>query len=146
MFSKLKILLIAAITSTSSVTLAGTSLTLEPGSYKLIEGDRQLCQSFSLSTKDLDGRSISFGNLYSFEINNSLREIESDINPSCEFKEINQRLDDDGQTIISRTNEEFCREKLRSRTVSTATLSGNKIMIVHQIDQAQAYKCLFSKE
>lgn len=146
MFPKLNVLLITSIIFSAHFTLARNTLLAEPGTYKLIEGESQLCQSFSLSEKDLISRSVSLGSLYSYETKNALYAIESDIDPTCEFKEVNQRLDSSGQTVLTRTNEEFCRGKLRSRTVSTASLTGTKIVIAHQIDRAQEYKCVFIKE
>lgn len=146
MFSKLSFLSALVATTLSFKVSARELLSLEPGSYTLIEGDRQLCQNFSLSERDLLGSAISLGSLYAYDTKNSIHAIESDIDPACEFKEVNQRESTGGQTILTRTNEEFCRGKLRSRTISIANLNGNKIVITHHIDRATPYKCTWIKE
>lgn len=133
-----------------TVTLVGFGIsaqakvnTLSAGNYSLVEGEKNLCLNFSLSERDAQAKQISLGGLYSYETVNAARSIESDIDPACEFREQSHRDEQGEVTVLTRVNEEYCKGRLRSRTVSTASIRHDEIQVRHEISGAPAFTCVW---
>lgn len=120
---------------------------VEAGSYELKSGPKNLCNSFPISKRDLDGKSITISGSYTYQYQNSVSVLESDIDPDCEFREENQRSGNASTELtLTRTNEEVCSGKLHSRTVSTLTLRPGEIKVVHATEGDAPYTCEWKKK
>lgn len=146
MFLNLKLCITLTLTFVSLAAPAQSIIFLTPGQYDVVTKEEPLCYSFSMSEKETQARHVSFGRLYDFEVRNSVVSIESDIDPTCEFKEQNRRENLEDKTVLTRINEEYCKGKLRSRTVSTASISDTEISVRHEIDKAEPYTCIWKKQ
>lgn len=147
----MKTLLLATLTCLSFSAFA-QKLPLQSGDFKLDTGDKRLCSDFTLPTDAESLKYIYLGE-YAYQAVNSSHDVQSDINPNCEFKEKTTREDHgDFESVITRVNEEDCKImnasgtwsgkwRQRSHTVSTATLRREKIQITHQVDKAEPYTC-----
>lgn len=129
----------------SPTLMAQAGTIIAAGSYELISGEERICQDFSISEKQAQGKQVAIGSFYRFETMNSIHSIESDIDAACEFKEQNRREIVDGKTLLTRINEEFCNGKLRSRTVSIAAISENEISLRHSVGAGANLTCTWKK-
>ncbi len=146
MFLKLSALITISFASMIATAQVATA-EIQAGKYELKTGVDILCNDFSLNEKDLQYKTINIAGQYAFETKNSTHVIESDIDPECEFREQNLRENADGLPLtLTRINEEYCKGKLRSKTVSTVTFAGNTITVQHQVDAAAAYTCIWKKQ
>ncbi|MGZ3773219.1 MAG: hypothetical protein ACXVCY_02370 [Pseudobdellovibrionaceae bacterium] len=118
---------------------------LSPGFYKLMSGDKNLCSDFQVSKKMSSAKSINLAGKYLFETVNSTFNTKSDNDPNCKFTEQNKREDTSNKTQLTRINEEFCKGKLISKTVSIVTLQSNTIELRHEIQGAEPYTCVWKK-
>lgn len=146
MFLNLKITLLLALTFTSLTAPAQASFLVGAGDYNLVTGNEALCPDFSVSEGAARAGQIILGGLYAFELRNSVHSIESDIDPTCEFKEQNLRENYGDKTVLTRINEEYCKGKLRSKTISTATITTEQISVRHEVDNAEPLNCLWKKQ
>lgn len=139
----------AFIIALSFSAMAGTLPveSLEPGSYQLVSGDKELCMNFSLSEKQLKASTLEIGKRYTFELKAGQENLPSDLDKKCTFKE-NSLREDTGirQTILTRINQEICSGKVKSTTKSTVTLSRGEVQLVHHMDGDLSYECLWKKK
>lgn len=147
MFLNFKTLFALALTLLSTPSSFAQKISiLEAGSYELVSGEKRLCGDFSLSERDINARTLTVGNLYNFEKSNSSHNIESDIDPSCEFREQNKRTEVSSQEVVlTRINAELCKGKLRSKTVSKVLIRPQEIQVQHQVDNADPYSCVWKR-
>lgn len=145
MFLKQKIILAIMFIGVCFTAQAKQITELEAGSYKLSSGEKRLCPDFLVSKKESSSKSITVGGLYSFETTNSSYNMESDIDPACRFIEKNKREEKNNETLLTRINEEVCKGKLRSRTISVAVIQRDSIQVRHEIQGAEPYTCVWSK-
>lgn len=139
MLLNLKVLLVS-LTCGMAFSAQAESV-LKAGNYRLVSGDKGLCLNFSISKSDAAAKNLVLGGLYSFEVGNSNHVIESDLDPECVFKEQNERIDEGEETKLTRINEEVCKGKTVSRTVSTAMFGNGAIKLRHEIQPEVAYSC-----
>lgn len=117
------------------------------GTYELTSGPQDLCPDFTLTEQDLSQKKISLGPKYSFETTSSDHVSESDLDNHCEFKEQNKREDRGStQVILTRINEEFCKNKSVSKEKSRATLSRNEIHLQQEVAPGASYQCVWKKK
>lgn len=146
MFLNSKSILIAFLTVFSFAAQAQKITVLSAGGYTLSSGPKSLCASFSFSEASASAKSISVGTRYSYETHNSTHNTQSDIDADCEFRETNLRDDRSGKVVLTRTNDEICKENRVSRTVSAATISPTEVQVRHEIEGAPAYTCIWKKQ
>nr|WP_295900572.1 hypothetical protein [uncultured Bdellovibrio sp.] len=144
MLLNIRTTLAVALTFLSFSAHAQKAAFLEAGKYQLTSGEKALCRSLSISESDLQAKRLSIGGLYDFEVGNSNHNIESDIDPDCEFREQNRVQNRSNDTLLVRINEEYCKGTLRSKTVSAAVITPNEIQIRHQVDGAEV-NCVWQK-
>lgn len=150
----LKKALLAIIVGTSLSAEAKPLSLLESGDYKLISGDKNLCSDFSIDSNDLKAKTLSISASYPFETTNSKHTEESEFDDACVFKEENIREDDNTKIKLVRINEEICTRKqskktaivtIESKTISTAIIKPGEIVLIHKVDDAEPYTCVFKK-
>lgn len=139
---------VLGLTLSTSAKTDNFSSALEIGTYQLLSGDKELCgKKVEISKNDLKGKTLFIGSLYSYELKNSQYQIESDIDPECEFKETNTREDvGNNRVVLIRINKELCKGNMRSTITSTATLTPGEIEVRHEIDSAEPYTCRWQKK
>lgn len=145
MLLKIKTLMTLALVSFSLSAQAASLTNLEAGRYTFVSGEKHVCRDFSVSESTKSAKRILIGGFYGFEIMNSNHTIESDLDATCEFREQNRvGTNEEGDTVLSRTNEEYCKGNLRSKTVSEATIRAGEISVRHQVGGAD-YTCVWKK-
>lgn len=145
MFLNIKTLLTMVLVSLSVSAQAANLERLETGRYELTSGEKNLCSNFTVTEATRQSKKVTFGGFYGFEVRNSDHNVESDLDASCEFREQNRLSEEDNSTVLVRINEEICKGKLRSRTVSEAKIREGEIEIHHQVGGAEL-NCIWIKK
>ena len=145
-FKKLAVIF-AGIFISASGYAAGIDA-LDAGEYKLKSGDKELCaESFEISAKQLKSSNLIIAGVYMFELKSGNTETVSDLDAHCVFKEKSLR-EDTGvtETKLKRVNQELCSGKVKSLTTSQATITRGEIRVLHKVDNAEPYECVWKKK
>jgi hypothetical protein len=145
MFLKQKNFLVIMLIGFCFTAQAQPPTSLAAGTYRLDSGVARLCPNFSVTESETFSKSITVGSLYSFEAENSNHNLESDLDSNCEFREQNRRVRDGDETKLTRINEEWCKGKIVSTTVSAAVINHDTIEVRHEIKSAEPYTCVWRK-
>lgn len=144
MLLKMRSLLLLIVGIISFSATAQKAEFLQAGKYSAIMSDKNLCPNFTLVNEDFNDGNVTIAKQYNFILKNSKHLVESDIDPSCQFKEINKIENKPDRTILNRINEEYCSGKLRSKTNSEVEITKQEIKLRHQIDGAEI-NCLWKR-
>ncbi|NUN06316.1 MAG: hypothetical protein HUU57_11195 [Bdellovibrio sp.] len=146
MLLKMKTLMTMALVSFSlSAAQAASLADLETGRYTFSSGEKHVCNDFTVTESMKTAKRIMIGGFYGYEILKSDYIRESDLDETCEFHEQNRvNTNDNGDMVLLRINEEFCKGNLRSKTVSEATIRAGEISVRHQVGGAD-YTCIWKK-
>lgn len=132
-----------------NVHAAGQLPGLEAGHYALVEGSPKLCAPYKLSELDLQSPKITVGGRYSLLLKNARKQVESDLDPSCEFVEQSTKEILNGETLISRTNSEVCGGAVvKSKISSKFVFRGPQVVLDHSIQEdvrQAAYRCVWNR-
>lgn len=118
---------------------------LKSGSYKLEVGSDESCEtSFSIKYSGneenvLLGASFGIGTV----ANVIPRIAKSDIDPKCNFVEINRREDSSASTVVTRTNNEVCGREIKSETITRATFTDGVIKVDIENKGETPSKCIW---
>lgn len=152
MFLNAVMSLILSWGASSVVAVAGNASAdfpgLEPGHYRLTEGSDQLCRSFSIEASAIKSRRLEVGGRYTMILRNARRQVESDLDPNCEFVEEATKESSDVDTVMTRANSEICGGVTKSKTVSKFLFRGEKIWLDHAIQEGPrnvSYRCVWTR-
>lgn len=145
MLLKIKTLMTLALVSFSLSAQAAPIANLETGRYTFVSGEKHVCRDFTVTEGMKTAKRIMIGGFYGFEVLKSEYIRESDLDETCEFREQNRvNTNEEGNTVLLRVNEEYCKGNLRSKTVSEATIRAGEISVRHQVGGAD-YTCIWKK-
>lgn len=136
-------LAIAASPKATVIPLPG----LESGNYRRIEGPKELCANFQITTRDLKASYLQLGARYQVILKNSRKQVESDLDPSCIFVEETQKELSSNESLVRRVNAEVCKGVPQTKVLSEYTFTPGQITLDHTItdNTRQAhYKCKWS--
>lgn len=148
MLLKIKLLFVLLLLAISSIALAQKINFLQVGVYQSIESmddNKKLCPEFEILKQDLSNNNISFSGLYNFELKNSKHLVDSDIDPNCQFKEVNTIENKTDRTVLIRVNQEICKGQIQSNSESKIEITNAEIKLHHKIDGA-ALDCIWRKK
>ena len=145
MLIKIKTLMTMALVALSFSAEAARIQNLETGRYTFVSGEKHVCSDFTVTENMKNAKRIIIGGYYGYEVMNSEYNRESDLDETCRFIENNSiETTAEGDTLLTRINEETCKGKLRSKTISEATIRAGEITVRHQIGGAD-YTCVWKK-
>ncbi|MBX3019901.1 MAG: hypothetical protein KF767_18585 [Bdellovibrionaceae bacterium] len=147
----IRVLLLLSVSFTGALSFAQNPREfpgLETGSYRLVEGNEKLCQSFSIRPSDLKERIINVGGRYQMLMRNAKRQVESDLDANCEFVEEATKETSDVDTVLTRSNSEVCGGVAKTKTVSKFLFRGDRVWLDHAIQDGPrnvSYRCAWQR-
>jgi hypothetical protein len=130
----------------STAAFAQPIVLLRPGPYVRTDGVVHLCRPFEV-IKGMDtGKTVTFSALYIFNLENSTKRTESDLDPDCEFLEENTREDLPGKTVLTRTNAERCGGVVKTEMMNRMeiTPTGMRLDVTNKLGNDPGYFCTWT--
>ena len=147
MRNAMPVLFFSAIALFSSASaLAKPIAPLTPGLYVRTDGVVHLCRPFEVTKGMNSGKTITFSAIYIFNLENSSKRTESDLDPDCEFLEENSREDLADKTILTRTNSEVCKGETKSEMTNRMeiTSTGMRLDVTDKVGKDPGYFCTWT--